>query len=88
MLSEKVSIWSRDPERKLGEGRLVVGINNLPRFISQLGDSMYDTTIFPANWRLRPAPGQLDGELLAAWNKLQAIQSRLAEAEREAATQP
>jgi hypothetical protein len=87
MLTEKVDIWSKDPERKLREGTLVTGDDYLP--ILGVGGKMggpcvYTTNELPANWQLRPLPGESEGVLLTAWNAIFDIQSRLAEAEREA----
>lgn len=82
-----MEIWSRSPERKIGEGVLKLDhLSSLPIVVAEkaLG-GVYAPNMFPANWQLRTPQGQFAGELLWAWVAIRDIQSRLAEAEREEA---
>lgn len=67
-------------------GNLYVGADHLPELeIPPPGGywGTYRPASFPAWWSLRPLAGQASGLLLLAWNEIAAMQSRLAEAERE-----
>lgn len=91
-LCEAVEIWSADPERKLYDGFLFVGVDRLPEVCVYLSPDAADKPAYqmhcrpatiPANWTLRPADRDADCPLLMAWRYVQDIQSTLAKAERE-----
>lgn len=82
---EEVDLWSRDPERRIGSGLIVVGEHGLPVVLTHPTSTIenaWTPWTCAANWSIRPLPGAQPGVLLDAWNQINSIIENLSDWQR------